>query len=176
MAAPEVGSVTRHVRAAVRTIGLRSNSDFDVSTIGPDTDLEALGVDSLIVGDLHARLKKAFSLTLDMRSYTTLKTPRVRQLVSIRRPGRPHTPAAPSLPALLANPGRGPNAPQELADALLELHHARGDSTEAGTSLAAGGPAPAPAEAESYSAALSTKGVDGVLDKLSKDAWSMLGY
>ena len=77
--------MTRHVRAAVRTIGLRNNSDFDVSTIGPDTDLEALGVDSLIVGDLHARLKKAFSLTLDMRSYTTLKTPRVRQLVSIRR-------------------------------------------------------------------------------------------
>lgn len=148
MEAPQAGSVTRHVRAAIRTIGLRGDGDFDVSTIGPDTDLEALGVDSLIVGDLHARLKQAFGLTLEMRAYATLRTPRA------------------------------------LSDALLELHHARGGDASTSTSSSTAPPAEGTASATqeedapaaSYSEALWAKGVDGVLDKAYKDAWSLVGY
>ena len=69
------GAVTRLVRAAVRTQGLGGPpGEFNVTTIMPDTDLEALGVDSIIVGDLHARLLEATKLPIDPKVYADLKT------------------------------------------------------------------------------------------------------
>jgi hypothetical protein len=55
------GAVCRQVRAAVRINGLRGvpAGTFDVSTIGLDTDLESLGVDSIIVGALCVRAPSA---------------------------------------------------------------------------------------------------------------------
>ena len=70
------GPLTHYVRAAVRTVGLAGAKDFDVSAIGMDTDLSELGVDSMIVGELHTRLLAAYGLAIDPSVYCALTTPR----------------------------------------------------------------------------------------------------
>ena len=52
----ELFAVLRYAREGVVTVSVSglASEPFDVATIGLDTDLEALGVDSMIVGNLCA--------------------------------------------------------------------------------------------------------------------------
>lgn len=131
----DAGAVTRHVRAAVRSVGLRGDGNFDVSTIGIDTDLESLGVDSMIVGDLHARLLRAYGLPIDPAAYKTLTTP------------------------------------QDIANMLLELRARVAPTNEAAAAVVEDTD-----QSKSYREIAWEKGLDGVFERASKDAWQALGW
>ena len=70
MAVPDVESVCQHVREAVRAFGLKGDSTFDVATIQADTDLEALGIDSMIVGNLCAQPSRRWRIPQTLLAQT----------------------------------------------------------------------------------------------------------
>ena len=62
------------VRESVRSMGIAKDPNFDSHTIDLDTDLAEVGVDSFIVGELHARLQKETGLSIDMAIYDDART------------------------------------------------------------------------------------------------------
>lgn len=64
--------VLRCVREAVQAMGIANHPDFDTNTNELDTNLHEIGVDSIIVGALHSRLRRETGVSNLTGQFTSL--------------------------------------------------------------------------------------------------------